>query len=253
MARYVDMIPWEACPHLMPPVLPAEALEEFEKTLAPHQRDARRKGVPSIGSGAVYPVPDDQILCEPFKIPKHWFRAYGLDVGWRWTAAAFMALDPEEDVIYVVGEYYESERPAPLHVHGIKSHFPYPLMGAVDPGSEQRSQVDGRSLMKEYRGLGLELKKANNSVEAGIHVCRTRMETGRLKVFNTCVNWMKEKRLYRRKGDTSKGGSEASRGKIMKDKDHLMDAMRYGIMTPGIFRQAPTADEMSMRLRHGEF
>lgn len=256
MSKYVDMIPWEDCPHLNPPVYPKEKLEEFEASLAPHQREARRKGIPSIGSGAVYPVPDDSILCDPFEIPAHWGRAYGLDVGWRWTAAVFLAHDFDADIIYVTAEYYESSKPPVLHVHGIEGMMPFPLKGAIDPAAEQRGQVDGRRLMDEYKKLGLELVKANNAVEAGIHAVLTRMQSGQFKVFRTCTNWLKEKRLYRRRGDVDSGlaqENEALRGKIVKDRDHLMDATRYGVYTKGIFRQAPMLEEEEGSVRYGEF
>ena len=48
----------------------------------------------SAGSGqhlAVYPVPESDLIVQPFKIPAHWPRAYGLDVGWRGTAAIWGA------------------------------------------------------------------------------------------------------------------------------------------------------------------
>lgn len=37
----------------------------------PHERDARSKGIPSLGSGRIFPVSEDLISIEPFEIPKH--------------------------------------------------------------------------------------------------------------------------------------------------------------------------------------
>ena len=47
------------------------------------------------------------------------------------------------------------------------------------------------------------------------------MSSGRLKVFASLNNWKAEYRLYRRD----------EKGKIVKEGDHLMDAMRYNIMS----------------------
>ena len=243
MAKYVDMIPWEECPHLMPPILPAEELAEFEAGLAPHQREARKKGIPAIGSGAIYPVTDESILCEPRPIPPHWGQSFGFDVGWNMTAAVFLAHDPDRDVVYVTGEYYETAKEPVIHAHSLRAMMGYPLKGAIDPAADHRNQKDGKRLLTEYKSLGLDLKKADNAVEAGIHACLVRMQTGRLKVFNTCVNLIKEKRLYRRD----------EKGKVVKERDHLMDAMRYGVFTKGCFRQAPEADEGEDSERYGEF
>lgn len=255
MAKFVDTIEWEDCAHLLPPVMPAETLAEFEKSLAPHQREARRRGIPSIGSGAVYPVPDDDLLVEPFSIPAHWGQGYGLDVGWRVTAACFLAHDPDRDIFYVTGEYYGREKEPIIHAHAIRSMMPYALKGAIDPAAEGSSQVDGQKLIQEYKKLGLELKKADNAVEAGIHSMLTRMQSGRFKVFNHCDQWLKEKRLYRRRGDMdgSQAKTDAARGKIVKTNDHLMDASRYVCYTKGVLRTAPAPKSERLSLMQGEF
>jgi hypothetical protein len=52
----------------------------------PHQRDARSKGIPALGSGAIYPVPESSFVVPRFDIPDTWERGYGLDVGWNRTA-----------------------------------------------------------------------------------------------------------------------------------------------------------------------
>ena len=70
---------------------------------------------------------------------------------------------------------------------------------------------------------GLNLSIAENAVEAGIYEMWMRMSTGRLKVFRSCQSFIAERRVYRRD----------EKGKIVKKKDHAMDAGRYGVMTKG--------------------
>jgi len=47
-----------------------------------------------------------------------------------------------------------------------------------------------------------------------------RLSTGRLKIFSTLQHTLGEIRLYRRD----------EKGRIVKENDHLMDALRYAVM-----------------------
>lgn len=181
-----------------------------------HLKDARSKGIPSMGAGAVFPVPLENLLVEPFSIPDNWPRMYGLDVGWNRTAAVWGALDPNSDTLYLYDEHYQGEQLPSHHAFCIKSRGEW-IRGAIDPATRGRSQVDGNRLLVIYKQLGLKLLPAKNEREAGIEDLKQRMATGKLKVFRTMVNWQKEYILYRRKLN----------GKIADENDHLMDATRY--------------------------
>ena len=95
------------------------------------------------------------------------------------------------------------------------------MRGAIDPASAGSSQKDGTRLIDEYRNLGLNLAAADNSVEAGIFGVYHMLTTGSIKIFNTCRNTLAELRIYRRDEN----------GKVVKSNDHLMDALRYLVMT----------------------
>jgi phage terminase large subunit-like protein len=48
----------------------------------PHEAEARIKGVPVLGSGRIFPIPESSISIEPLaSIPKHWPHIGGLDFG----------------------------------------------------------------------------------------------------------------------------------------------------------------------------
>ena len=65
-------------------------------TMDPHLRDARTRGIPFLGSGAVYPVETAVIEVRPFAIPDNWPRAFGMDIGWnRCLAKDSMVLLPD--------------------------------------------------------------------------------------------------------------------------------------------------------------
>lgn len=181
-----------------------------------HQRDARTQGIPALGSGAIYPVPESDIICAPFELPAYWPRSYGMDVGWNRTAAIFGALDRDNDILYLYSEYYRGQAEPSVHADAIKSRGAW-MPGVIDPASRGRGQKDGEQLLHIYHDLGLTVVPANNAVESGIYEVYQRLSSGRLKVFSTLQNWLQEYRIYRRD----------EKGAIVKQNDHLMDASRY--------------------------
>lgn len=202
---------WDDVPHL--------SEEEKATMLAlypPFQRDARTKGIPQLGSGAIYPVPESDLLCEPFALPVHWPRGYGMDVGWNYTAAVWGALDQEGGVLYLTHAYKRSQAEPSVHAAGIRAPGEW-IPGFIDPASRGRGQKDGSQLLSDYRDLGLKLQLADNGVESGLYSVWNRMSTGRLRVFRSLPGWLEEFRLYRRD----------ERGQVVKQNDHLMDATRY--------------------------
>lgn len=205
---------WDDAPHLG-----ETEKKELMAALPPYQRDARSKGIPQLGSGAIYPIPESEIIVEPFSIPEHWKVCYGFDVGWNATAAAWLAHDLESDTVYITHDYKKGQAEPAIHAASIKAKGNYP--GAVDPASRGRSQKDGEQLIRLYKEQGLDLYLADNTVEAGIFDVYERLTTGRLKIFKTCVDTLGEYRIYRRD----------EKGRIIKQNDHIMDCVRYGIRT----------------------
>ena len=78
------------------PHLSQEAKDALWAAIPEHERDARAKGIPVLGSGLVFPVSEDSIKVEPFAIPDHYRRIGGMDFGWDhpW-AACELAHDPQ--------------------------------------------------------------------------------------------------------------------------------------------------------------
>lgn len=213
--RGIVMAGWDDVPHLSE-AQKKRMLDEAE----PHLRDSRSKGIPNIGSGAIYPVPEEQIVVDDFAIPAHWPRAYGLDVGWNCTSAVFGALDREADILYLYSLHYQGQQEPSTHVAGIHARGKW-IPGTIDPASRGRSQKDGEKLLEIYTDLGLNLTPADNSRESGLYEVHQRLATGRLKVFKSLKPWLAEYRIYRRD----------EKGHVVKQKDHAMDATRYLVVS----------------------
>lgn len=212
MSRYVVQAGWDDVPHLT-----EQDKADLLKSLPPHQRDARSKGIPSLGAGAIYPIAEEEVTCDPFQIPDYFAKAYGLDVGWNKTAAIWGAYDRDSDIIYCYSEHYRGQAEPSVHASAIKARGIW-VPGNIDYAGT--NQTDGQRVMELYENEDLNLYKANKAVEAGLLEVYQRLSTGRLKIFSTLKNTFAEYRIYRRD----------EKGRVVKQNDHLMDALRYLIM-----------------------
>lgn len=200
-----------------------------------HEREARTLGIPALGSGRIFPVAEQQISVAGFKIPDHWRLIGGLDFGWDHPFAAVkLAYDGDNDAIYVVNAYRQSQALPAIHCAAIKAWgadmpWAWPHDGyATEKGS-------GEQLRQQYRGHSLRMLPEHaqfpgdrgNSVDAGLVEMHERMETARFFVFSHLADWFDEFRLYHRKD-----------GKVVKQADDLMDATRYAMMCIGQARIA---------------
>lgn len=217
--KYVVQAGWDHAPHLSAD----DKRKELAKT-PPYLRAARSKGEPSLGAGAIFPIEQSHYIIDPFPLPPHWRKSFGLDVGWNKTAAIWTAIDDDTDTAYAYSEHYRGEEKPVVHASAIKARGEW-IPGVIDPAARGRSQYDGERLMAQYLQEGLSLVMADNSVEAGIYEIWTRLEQGRLKIFSTLPNLLLEMRGYHRKV------GENGTSKIVKKRDHAIDALRYDVMS----------------------
>lgn len=211
--RFVIAIEWNDAPHLT-----EEDKKAMLEEIPPNERDARSKGIPSIGSGRIYPLSEEDVCVAPFKIPDYYARAYGLDFGWNNTAALWAAQDPTTNVIYLYAEYKRGKLADYQHVHAIQQKGDW-MVGAADPSGGGRRD-DGRMRIDHYRSLGLNLQPGFNAIVPGIGQVYTMLDTGALKVFSNMEKFLSEFRVYRY---DVKDPNKVARNQ----DDHLLDCLRY--------------------------
>ncbi len=207
-----------------------------------HEREARAKGIPILGSGRVFPIAEDAIKVTAFPIPAHWPRIVGLDFGIDHpTAAVWLAWDRDTDTVYVTDAYRVKDASIAIHAASIKARGDWVPVAWPHDGL-QRDKGSGEQLADQYRKQGLNMLRnratfedGSNGVEAGIADMLTRFQTMRLKVFSHLADWFEEFRLYHRKD-----------GLIVKDGDDLLAATRYALM---MRRFAKTHEEAEARIR----
>jgi phage terminase large subunit-like protein len=201
-----------------------------------HEREARAKGRPQLGSGRIFAVAEENLAVPAFALPTHWPRLGALDFGWEHpTAALELAWDREGDCLYVTRCYRVREATPVLHAAALKAWGTW--LPWAWPHDGNNDTAAGENLATQYRAQGLRMlgqhaqfEDGSRSVEAGIMQLLDRMLTGRLKVFDHLNDWFEEFRLYHRKD-----------GRVVKEHDDLMSATRYGAMSLRFARLPPGA------------
>lgn len=197
---------------------------------AAHERDARARGIPLLGSGKVFDC-EETFITEPRieRIPDEWTKLWAVDFGMGHPFAAVLQLwDREADIIHVHHAIrMASELPimhaAAMKPIGINVPVAWPQDGHQ---REKGATTAGTTTADLYRKEGLmmlphhaQFEDGGNSTEAGILEMDQRMKTGRYKVASHLTDWFEEYRSYHRKD-----------GIIVKVRDDLMSASRIGVM-----------------------
>jgi phage terminase large subunit-like protein len=220
--RNVTVMTIEEAEHYTP-----EQRQKIIASYPAHERDARTKGIPILGSGRIFPIAEELITVAPFEIPTHWFRIGGMDFGWDHPFAAVeLAWDADQDVVYIVKAHRLREATPVTHSAAIRSWGTTLPWSWPRDGRRETLEGAGVALSKQYTEQGLNMiathaqfEDGSVSVEAGLMEMLTRMETGKLKVFSSLLDWFEEFRLFHRKD-----------GKVVKEGDDLISASRYALM-----------------------
>lgn len=199
-----------------------------------HERDARAKGIPTLGSGRVFPIDENDIKEPTIVIPEHWPRLAALDFGWDHpTAMVWGAWDRDTDTVHIYDAHRAKETTPIIHSATLMAKGKWIPVAWPHDGL-QHDKGSGEALAQQYRNLGVNMLKekashppiageeegtGGNSVEAGLMDMLQRMQTGRLKVAEHLNDWFEEFRLYHRKD-----------GKLVKVDEDLLSATRYLIM-----------------------
>lgn len=199
-----------------------------------HERRARTQGLPLLGEGLVYPVPDDVLSIPAFPIPDHFRKIAAVDFGGasptgHFFAGAFIAYDPDTDIIYLYDTLKQrgttvAENGSALLKRGCKD-----LPVAWPHDGEQADPGSGKPLAALYQDEGVYMlalsaryddktggRQAKEPIIADLLI---RMRTGRFKVFSHLLDFFKEKAMFHRKD-----------GKVVAEFDDLISAVHYACM-----------------------
>ncbi len=249
---YLKGATWDDVPHLS-----KEDKERLASSYRDFERDARTKGIPMMGEGAVFPVPDETIKIDPFPIPPHWARIKGCDFGIDHPAAgAEIAWDRDQGVIYVIDCYRAKGETAAYHAAWLnKTNRWVPVAWPHDGMNREKS--GGKTLADHYREHGVNMlgksarypksgwlateKGGSQPVEPIVDEILEGMGTGRFKVFSNLPLWFEEKRSYHRKD----GKIVAKRDDILKATFYAVMMKRYAVSSSSVRRSSPQSNPIA--------
>lgn len=220
--RHVTQMTIEDAEHYTP-----EQRRQIVDSYPAHEREARAKGVPVLGSGRIFPVTEESITEPQPKLQKEWVHLCGIDFGYDHpTAAVWIAWDKDADVVHIYDCYRQRQQTPVVHSAAIKAKGEWIPVAWPHDGLQHDKGGSCEQLAEQYRKLGVNMlhdkatfPDGTNGREAGILEMLDRMKTGRLKVAEHLNDWWEEFRLYHRKD-----------GKVVDVGDDLMSATRYAIM-----------------------
>lgn len=207
--------------------IPASERAKIIAAYLPHEREARARGVPVLGSGRIFLASEASITEPPLEyIPPYWGKLWGIDFGIGHPFAAVLVLwDRDNDVIHVhhalrIIDALPINHAAAMKPIGASVPVAWPRDGT------NREQTSGETLAAAYKRHDLAMLPMHAtwvdggvSTEAGILEMDERMRSGRFKVAAQLAEWFEEYRFYHRKD-----------GQIVKIKDDIMSASRIAVM-----------------------
>jgi hypothetical protein len=207
-----------------------------------------------LGSGKIYQTPESQIIEDedPRQFPSYWRWGAGMDIGidhpWAYM---LMCWDTQQDVLHLVAELRVSGQTPGQHfalIRGLEMrmfgrHMNFPTAWPADAGT--RDKGSGEPIKNLYKQYGLRMMTesathanlkgvAANSLEGGVQEIDLREKNGKWKVSRSCVCYLEERRLYHRKD-----------GEIVRLRDDVLSAARYGAMMRRLFKPFDECDSWS--------
>lgn len=164
------------------------------------------------------------------------------------TAALWAAQNPKTKALYVFQEYYEVGQLVEQHAANIKfMSRNYPVFAYwIDPSTQNRNAVTGKSVRGEYLQHGIPVVLGYNDLMAGIHKIASYLKlqpNGKplLQISEKCEHLIEELSQYRWE-ESKEGQNEKEKPRAYKD--HTVDALRYLCMgVPTADRESPASLE----------
>ena len=237
-------VSWDDVPEYDPwgePFLLNSTRLQLERDYLPHERDARRNGVPVMGKGAVFQIrtwPTYRTGDYDFRNTHGLHRIIALDLGLvnDKTVISLMYWHPEEQEAWlhhqIVVKGTEEANPMNYINHLMRPEvFGTPIVLPADANTQGRYTMNSQSIRQLFESYELNVHpdaimnppddqgRRTNHKSFGINVMRQMLELGTLHVNENCVEFLREAQNY-----------YVDQHGRFSDPDDCIDSARYALV-----------------------
>jgi len=237
-------VSWDDVPEYDPwgePFLLNETRQQLERDYLPHERDARRNGVPVMGKGAVFQIRNWPLYKTgdfDFRNMSGLHRVIALDLGLvnDRTVISLMYWHPEDQEAWLHTQICvrgtEEANPVNWIQHLMRPEvFGTPIVLPPDAGTVGRYTMSALSLRQMFEQYELNVLpdpirnppddqgRTTNHKSFGINVMRQMLDLGTLHVNENCVDFVREAQNY----------YVDEKGRF-SDPDDCIDSARYALL-----------------------
>lgn len=156
---------------------------------------------------------ETDVVIPQFDLPKHWPRVWALDIDGSKASVLWAAVDRESDTLYVYADCITGRIELSLVADAIRNRGSW-IPGLFNHLARKRREPEGLRIVDALLDLKLDVFVVAADAEAAISEIGRRFTTKRIKVFDTCRDWIAQYRSYRRNKD----------GDLVEESDGLMRA-----------------------------
>jgi phage terminase large subunit len=197
------------------PHFPKDYFEAERRRLSPEEFARRYEGEFTKMEGLVYDLPAEQIVDPSTKLNVNDV-ILGLDFGFHNPSAGVVIKVTSDNVFYVTNEYYQPAKTQDEledELRTLQTTVPFRQV-YPDP-----AEPDRIAAMKKH---GFYVRDVDKNVALGIDRVRELIRKKQLFVFSSCKHFLDEINYYHY-------DPERMKEEPVKDRDHLMDALRYAL------------------------
>ncbi|MCL2647638.1 MAG: hypothetical protein FWD61_11625 [Phycisphaerales bacterium] len=223
------------------------AIERVSERWTEDQKNLRIHGLMVRMEGLVFKNSFDpqRHLVRPFPIPDYWPRWRLIDYGSSAPTACLWVALSEDEIAYAYREYYDRGH--------IIAHNARMIIGMSGNEKYRQTLIDPHAVDKPPAVHGLSQSVADQYATAGIkttgwpyihvmgeHACVEKVklgfEQGKLKIYSTCENFVKELNTWKYLCD--KDGKPLASDSYENDNNHLIDCCKGWLATSPTFARS---------------
>lgn len=227
------------------PMMTEKKWADFCKSVPPHERDVRLKGVPAMAGSIVYvEFNDADHVVDPKDIPDDLTYYAGMDIGMDHPTVWLLYGVSQNGQHYVIDEYVSRNKTPEEDVPPIKAILGDRRLSTgytlIDPAAFQLTKANQVTVGQQYTRAGLPVLSSRRTSEVGemnqVYQIKEMLRCNELKVSKNCPQLIKEFHVWKYKRDQR---NRPMTKDAFEDKNNdALDALRYITTVSPTYRRA---------------